>query len=1063
MAKSKGTGADRPGGPAKRGRKPKVRLEGGGPQTTTSGVRGKQDPNGPPATGQRTSTTSSSSSSSSSGPISTSNGDAHHLKQDTVTGNPQNSQVLTVNPTGFDAGKTFPTPSSGLRGVIDTGNRGTVTGPVESDTDHSRTLVPPQPRLAWKTMSRPASDPSALKILNKGTSVSARQMEVENSLPSPIFKSPQSQKGPTKPQTVSRKKKRKMGLYNFVPKKKTKATKGPSPHQSSTRAKSNQAKGVQISLEEAFKARKDSERQEQQAGRTENGGRKEEKTQDGRLEEYTELPLHTLDLKAQESLFTSIRTGLPENKENMEVDDVLDLPLCSCRMETPKCQDTLALAEGKCMAVESVDGKLSLCRKVILKQEMMRPSNRIGLLVLCEDHRAGMVKHQSCPGCGFFCRAGTFMECKPDGNISHRFHRSCAPVVRGQLYCPHCGEEASQAKEVTIAKPDPVITPTTVAMPTVKTVIAQAEYVQFGCSEPVKETLENVLEALEDGAYMKSRFPPSRLYAYAKQGELQNVMHLLVEGVDPNLKMENERRRTPLHAAAAEGHTQICHILVQAGANLDMCDADQKTPLMEACENNQLETVQYLLKAGASVGHKDLRGSTCLHMAARGGHLRVLQTLLSTTSVNVNCKDDGGWTPITWATENGHKEQVKLLLSKGADVHMRDKEENICLHWAAFSGSDDIAQLLLEARSDLHATNIHGDSPLHIAVRQNQLDCVILFLSRGANVNLRNRDGEMPLDCCTPNSKIWTVLSTNKKLTDARRGRDTKVERVLCRDISRGYEEVPVPCVNGVDHESCPNNFKYVPENCFTTQVNIDENITHLQHCTCKDDCASSSCICGQLSMGRWYDKDGCLLPAFSREDPPFLFECNHACTCWRTCRNRVVQNRLRVRLQVFRTERMGWGVRALQDIPEGTFVCEFAGEIISDGEANIRENDSYMFSLENKVGEVYCVDAHFYGNVSRFINHLCEPNLFPVRVFTKHQDLRFPRIAFFSSKPIQAGDQLGFDYGDQYWEIKSKYFSCLCGSSKCRHSTTSAAQSRDDRVKPSTQVALTQSATINP
>lgn len=51
---------------------------------------------------------------------------------------------------------------------------------------------------------------------------------------------------------------------------------------------------------------------------------------------------------------------------------------------------------------------------------------------------------------------------------------------------------------------------------------------------------------------------------------------------------------------------------------------------------------------------------------------------------------------------------------------------------------------------------------------------------------------------------------------------------VLRRDLSRGYEDVPVTCVNGVDQEPCPD-FKYVPENCLTTQVNVDENITHLQ------------------------------------------------------------------------------------------------------------------------------------------------------------------------------------------------------------------------------------------
>ncbi|RXM92773.1 Histone-lysine N-methyltransferase EHMT1 [Acipenser ruthenus] len=160
----------------------------------------------------------------------------------------------------------------------------------------------------------------------------------------------------------------------------------------------------------------------------------------------------------------------------------------------------------------------------------------------------------------------------------------------------------------------------------------------------------------------------------------------------------------------------------------------------------------------------------------------------------------------------------------------------------------------------------------------------------------------------------------------------------------------------------------------------------------------------------------------------------------------------LGIRLQLFRTKKSGWGVRALQDIPDGTFVCEYVGEIISDSEADVREDDSYLFDLDNKVGRVYCIDASFYGNISRFINHTCEPNIFPVRVFTSHQDLRFPRIAFFSSRHINAGEELGFDYGDRFWEIKSKYFSCLCGSSKCRHSAEAIAQQRADSSPATSQ-----------
>ncbi|XP_059404272.1 histone-lysine N-methyltransferase EHMT1-like isoform X1 [Carassius carassius] len=835
-------------------------------------------------------------------------------------------------------------------------------GDAQRGSEEFKAVNPAPPRLAWKTMVRPAPAPSALKTMNREKSANERDVESSSTQHLSL---PQELKDST--QTASKKKKRKMGLYNFVPKKKLKVSKKPNVSLSTSNAQEDShtagSKGGQMSIEEAFKNRVSlPEKPEKQTSAAEREtaalppkNKEAEDLPQGHAEEYTELPLHAL---AHESMFTAIPTGLPKDKENLEADDSLEPPLCSCRIEAPKNQEVVTLAEGKCMAVESVDGQLSLCRKVILKQEMMRPSLRIPLLVLCEDHRAGMVKHQSCPGCGFFCRAGRFMECQPDGNISHRFHRSCASLIRGQVYCPHCGEEASHAKEVTIPKPDCVTAVPTAAVPALKrdTALMEAKVDSVtvgGAIDPAKESLESILNALEDGKYKKFKLPPKQLYFSAKRGELQRILQMLVEGVDPNLRMDSEKRKTPLHCAAEEGHKEICHILVQAGSNVDICDVEQRTPLMYACENNHLETVKYLLKAGASAGHKDMRGSTCLHLAARGGHTGVLQYLVSIPSIDVNCKDDGGWAPLTWATENMNLEQVKMLISVGADVQIRDKEENVCLHWAAFSGCDEIAQLLLDKRSDLHAVNIHGDSPLHIAVRQNQLDCVMLFLSRGADVNLKNKDGETPLDCCSINSKVWTILNTNKKLTDARRGRDSIRERLLCRDVSRGYEDVPVTCVNGVDHEPCPSNFKYVPENCFTSQVNIDENITHLQHCSCKDDCASSSCICGQLSMRCWYDKDGRLLKEMCRDDPPFLFECNHACSCWRTCRNRVIQNGLRVRLQVFRTERMGWGVRALQDINEGAFVCEFAGEIISDGEANVRENDSYMFNLDNKASLV--------------------------------------------------------------------------------------------------------------
>ncbi|XP_032905138.1 histone-lysine N-methyltransferase EHMT1 isoform X3 [Amblyraja radiata] len=799
--------------------------------------------------------------------------------------------------------------------------------------------------------------------------------------------------------------------------------------------------------------------------------------------EYTEIPCDALDLPAG-SLFSSQFTGISQSSDSVELDKLQEVPLCSCRMETSKGREMVKLATNKCMATENIDEELNSCINTVIKQEMMRPSNKVQLMVLCEDHRSRMVKHQCCPGCGYFCTAGTFMECQPDSSISHRFHKKCASHMNGLSYCPHCGEDTAQAKEVTIAKAD---TTSMVPLPTQENIVAvngkadttsasnarmrmsmenkpentmskvadssdiygPSTTLNSGANIPVanlqagpgKETMESILIALDTERPKKLRFHPKQLYISAKQGEMQKVLLMLVDGIDPNFRAEHQNKRTPLHAAAEIGHVEICHMLVQAGANLDTCDDDQRTPLMEAAEHNQLDAVKYLLKAGALGDHKDVEGSICLHLAAKKGHYDVVAHLLSTGLIDVNCQDDGGWTSMIWATEYKHIDIVKLLLSKGADINIRDNEENICLHWAAFSGCVDIAEIFLNARSDLTAVNMHGDSPLHIASRENHYECVVLFLSRGADVNIKNKEGETPLECSSLNSQVWVALQMNKKLKQASANKIAQAEKLVSRDIGRGYEHVPIPCVNGVDDEPCPTDYKYVSQNCVTSPMNIDRNITHLQYCFCDDDCSSNACMCGQLSIRCWYSQDGRLLPEFNMLEPPLIFECNHACGCWRTCKNRVVQNGIRVRLQAYRTQKMGWGVRSLQDIPKGNFICEYVGELITDAEADVREDDSYLFDLDNKEGEVYCIDARYYGNISRFVNHLCEPNLIPVRVFMSHQDLRFPRIAFFSSRDIKCGEELGFDYGDRFWDIKNNYFTCLCGSEKCKHSAAAIAQ----------------------
>ncbi|GAA6090666.1 histone-lysine N-methyltransferase SETDB1-A isoform X1 [Tachysurus ichikawai] len=88
--------------------------------------------------------------------------------------------------------------------------------------------------------------------------------------------------------------------------------------------------------------------------------------------------------------------------------------------------------------------------------------------------------------------------------------------------------------------------------------------------------------------------------------------------------------------------------------------------------------------------------------------------------------------------------------------------------------------------------------------------------------------------------------------------------------------------------------------------------------------------------------------------------------------------------------------------------------------------------SLFNGEKACYLIDAKQEGNLARYINHSCNPNLFVQNVFVDTHDLRFPWVAFFTSKRIRAGTELTWDYSYEVGSVEGKVLLCCCGSSEC-------------------------------
>ncbi|KFO83840.1 Histone-lysine N-methyltransferase SETDB2, partial [Buceros rhinoceros silvestris] len=162
-------------------------------------------------------------------------------------------------------------------------------------------------------------------------------------------------------------------------------------------------------------------------------------------------------------------------------------------------------------------------------------------------------------------------------------------------------------------------------------------------------------------------------------------------------------------------------------------------------------------------------------------------------------------------------------------------------------------------------------------------------------------------------------------------------------DISNGAESVPVSFCNDLDRARLPY-FKYRRASWPRGYCLNNFSSTFVDSCDCTDGCIDrSKCACLQLTA-RGCSKISATLSSktscgysYKRLEAPIpsgIYECSVLCRCDKMmCQNRVVQHGIQVRLQVFNTEKKGWGVRCLDDIDKGTFVCTYSGRLMSRAE----------------------------------------------------------------------------------------------------------------------------------
>lgn len=292
-------------------------------------------------------------------------------------------------------------------------------------------------------------------------------------------------------------------------------------------------------------------------------------------------------------------------------------------------------------------------------------------------------------------------------------------------------------------------------------------------------TLRKIPETLAGRQAFEAEERKYRLLLAAKRGDAPSLRKLLQAGVKADTV---DAKGVPAIAwAAFAGDPETIKLLLEAGAdvrnentlghqalllylaeglprekNTREPEKDSKVGSEKQLIERHEEIVLRLIKAGAGVNTQSSYRGTVLNKAI----IQIPDSLSSETvkvliaaGANVNDVDEGGRTPLMFASQTGSLETIKTLLVAGASINARDKSGQTALMWgqvaSRYAGryNPEVIKTLIGARADVNAVDKSGRTPLMFAAQADLAESVKMLLEAGAKayINAKDERGETAL------------------------------------------------------------------------------------------------------------------------------------------------------------------------------------------------------------------------------------------------------------------------------------------------------------------------------
>lgn len=256
---------------------------------------------------------------------------------------------------------------------------------------------------------------------------------------------------------------------------------------------------------------------------------------------------------------------------------------------------------------------------------------------------------------------------------------------------------------------------------------------------------------------VKDNFGNTLAHVAVDADQISSLEFLIEESIDDDederfIDKKNKIGVAPIHVAAAKGNEKCLELLLKSGCNVNILDKAKRSALHYAALYGQISCLTTLLESQQysssliDVNLTDNEGNTALFYAIVGDYLPCVKELIK-YKAQITMPNSNARTSFHAAAWYGSIHICELLFNTNDKLLNKPCSfGRTALHRAAARGHASIIKFLLSKSADMEVKDTNGTTPLMLACFYQQVESIILLLQHKASSTTKDKHDRTCID-----------------------------------------------------------------------------------------------------------------------------------------------------------------------------------------------------------------------------------------------------------------------------------------------------------------------------